>query len=417
MTIDGDLGQEGEPGRLLEAYEAGRSFFFASPRGTMLARGVDATVPKSACSHRGTGLAMRVGEFLRGAEEFGRRNPLVVGAVPFDENLPAHLVLPSEVLRASPLPLTVPLSAPSVPIGDYAIRSVPEPAEYERGIRRALRRLDCGELDKVVLARSLELSQSGPVDVRAMLRHLAISDPGGHTFAVDLPRRGEDGSRDSYGPQPELRRTLLGASPELLVSRHGTRVGSLPLAGSVPRSSDPGEDSRRAQSLLNSNKDLREHDIVVDAVADALAPWCADLDVPDSPAVISTATMWHLATEITGELRDPQTSSLELATALHPTPAVCGTPVEQARAMIGETEPFDRGYYSGMVGWCDASGDGEWVLAIRCAEIEDESVRLYAGAGVVVGSDPATELAETTAKFRTALSSMGLDRSGTANPA
>jgi isochorismate synthase len=390
--------------RLLAAYEAGSSFLFSAPHGVLLARGVAATVPKIQCARED--LPRRVSDFLTSATKFGRRNPVVVGAVPFGESLPAHLVLPEEVVRAAPLNVVVP-QVPRSGAPGCALRQVPAPGEYERGVSRVLRRMADGELSKVVLARSLELSAGEPIDVRGVLRNLALADPASYTFAVDLPRRGEDGTRDSFGPQPPLRRTFLGASPELLVSRRGRWVRSNPMAGSRPRSADPVEDRRRAFELSSSDKDHREHAAVVDAVVQALRPFCRDLEV-SAPSVISTAAMWHLATEITGELRDPATSSLELADALHPTPAVCGTPVQRAREVIAETEPFERGYYAGMVGWCDAAGDGEWVVAIRCADIEDDSLRLYAGAGIVEGADPAEELAETSAKFRTALSAMGL---------
>ncbi|GAB3691934.1 isochorismate synthase DhbC [Saccharopolyspora tripterygii] len=393
--------------RLLAAYEQGQSFLFSSPRGVLLTRGVAATMSKTQCAR--SDLPARMQEFLDGAMEFGRRNPMVVGAVPFGGTLPAHLVLPEEVVRAEPLNVLVPQQKP-VSAPTCAVRQVPEPDEYERGVARALRRMEHGDLTKAVLARSLELTSTESIDVLEVLRNLAMADPASYTFAVDLPRRGQDGTRDSYGPHPALERTFLGASPELLVSRRGTKVRSNPMAGSRPRSTDPVEDERRAAELAASEKDHREHAVVVEAVADALRPFCSELHVPQPPTVIGTNAMWHLATEVTGELRDSSTTSLHLADALHPTPAVCGTPIDRAREVIAETEPFERGYYAGMVGWCDAAGDGEWVVAIRCAEVEDESMRLFAGAGIVPGSDPADELAETSAKFRTALTAMGLNQ-------
>ncbi|RRO18940.1 isochorismate synthase DhbC [Saccharopolyspora rhizosphaerae] len=393
--------------RLLAAYEQGRSFLFSSPRGVLLARGVAATMSKTMCAS--TDLPARMQEFLDGAIEFGRRNPMVVGAVPFGGTLPAHLVMPEEVVRAEPLNVLVPQQKP-VSTPTCSVHPVPTPEEYERGVARTLRRMDDGELTKAVLARSLELTSDEAIDVQEVLRNLAMADPSSYTFAVDLPRRGEDGTRDSYGPHPPLERTFLGASPELLVSRRGNEVRSHPMAGSRPRSADPAEDQRRAAELAASEKDHREHAVVVEAVVEALSPLCTDLHVPQAPTVVGTNAMWHLATEITGELRDSSTTSLHLADALHPTPAVCGTPIDRARDVIAEVEPFERGYYAGMVGWCDAAGDGEWVVAIRCAEVEDDAMRLFAGAGIVPGSDPADELAETTAKFRTALTAMGLDR-------
>lgn len=256
-----------------------------------------------------------------------------------------------------------------------------------------------GEFDKVVLARTLQLDTEGPLDLPAMLQRLARRDPHGYSFAVPS------------GPG----RTLLGASPELLVSRHGDRLTANPLAGSTPRSADLAEDVRRAAALLESAKDLHEHAVVVDAVHKALAPFCTDLDVPERPTLVRTATMWHLSTTVTGELADPAASALDLACALHPTPAVCGTPTGHARDVIGELEPFDRGHYTGMVGWSDARGDGEWVVTIRCAEAEETAdgtgrLRLFAGAGVVADSSPEAERAETGAKFRTFLDAVGVDR-------
>ncbi len=174
-------------------------------------------------------------------------------------------------------------------------------------------------------------------------------------------------------------------------------------------SADPVEDLRRAEELLHSEKDLAEHAFVADAVRAALAPYCAELIVPERPTLLRTAAMWHLSSTVTGILREPSTTALELALALHPTPAVCGTPTDRARAAIGELEPFDRGLYTGVVGWGDATGDGEWVVTLRCAEADGDRLRLFAGAGVVAASDPELELAETSAKFRTFLHVLGLE--------
>ena len=395
------------PARLLDEYRAGRSFFFASPTGTLLAHDVDATVPKTACASRQEVLPGRVADFLRSAQDFGRTNPMVVGAVPFSDSLPAHLVLPSEVVHTRAMPMTAPGAGRAQRSREYDITPVPSPAEYEREVRRVLRRIDRGFAEKVVLARFLELRGREPIDARSLLRELALGDPGGCTFAVDLPRRGEDGSRGSFGPHPELRRTLVGGSAGILVSRNGNRVVSKPVIRSVPRSDDAAEDQRRMRALLESDVGRYEHDVMTESIVDSFGPLCADLDVPDSPAVVSTATRWYLTTEITGELR-ASTTSLELALALHPAPAVCGTPVGAARAVIREAEPFERGYYAGLVGWCDAAGDGEWTVATRCAEVEYDVLRLYAAAAVVSGADPASELAETSAHFRSDLSAMGL---------
>ncbi|MFI6644985.1 isochorismate synthase DhbC [Streptomyces sp. NPDC050504] len=372
---------------LLDAYTPGARFL-ATPTRTLLAHGVRAEVP-----HDERPLHERVAAALEAARAAGQPAPVVVGAVPFDHTAPAALAIPETVRTAPPLtadPLVaLPAAAPDA--ADLTVRQVPEPAGYEAGVAAAVDRMWAGEFSKVVLARTLEVSSPEPLDVQGMLERLARRDPAGYTFALPT-------SED---------RTLLGASPELLVSRRGGRVVANPLAGSTPRSADLAEDVRRAAALLESAKDLHEHAVVVDAVHQALAPHCSELTVPAKPTLIRTATMWHLSTTVTGTLASPATSALELACALHPTPAVCGTPTDLARRVIAETEPFDRGFFTGMVGWGDADGDGEWVVTIRCAEAEERSLRLYAGAGIVSASQPEAETAETAAKFRTFLSAVG----------
>lgn len=377
---------------LLGQYRAGSDeAFFASPTRTLLGSGVHARVPQD-----GRPLPVRVAGTLAEAGRAGVERPLVVGAVAFDRDSRVELAVPARVRTAGPLrddPL-VALPAPAAERTDWRIAQVPAPEAYGAGVAAAVERLRGGELSKVVLARTLELSAAEPLDLPAILQRLARRDPGGYTFAV--PSGGG--------------RTLIGASPELLLSRRGTAVLANPLAGSVPRSEDLGEDVRRAAALLESPKDLHEHAVVVDAIREALAPYCRTLEVPERPTLVRTAAMWHLATTIRGELADPAVSALELACALHPTPAVCGTPTDVARRVIGEVEPFDRGLYTGMVGWEDATGDGEWVVTIRCAEAEERTLRVYAGAGVVEQSRPEAELAETSAKFRTFLDAAGVAR-------
>nr|WP_234327021.1 isochorismate synthase DhbC [Streptomyces sp. NRRL WC-3742] len=365
--------------------------FLATPTRTLLASGVRTRVPQD-----GRPLPRRVTETLAEASRGGAELPLVIGAVAFDHDSRAELAVPDRVRTAGALrddPL-IALPAPAADRVDWQVRPVPAPEAYGAGVAEAVERLRAGELSKVVLARTLELTADRPLDLPAVLQRLARRDPGGYTFALPA---GEG-------------RTLIGASPELLLSRRGTAVLANPLAGSVPRSADLGEDVRRAAALLESPKDLHEHAVVVDAIRAALAPYCRTLDVPARPTLVRTAAMWHLATTISGELAEPAVGALELATALHPTPAVCGTPTGLARRVIGEVEPFDRGLYTGMVGWQDASGDGEWVVTIRCAEAEGRTLRVYAGAGVVDRSRPEDELAETSAKFRTFLDAAGVPR-------
>lgn len=355
------------------AFDPARSAIFASPRRTLRADGVAARLTGGL-----HGLAHRVAEALRPGS-------LAVGAVSFDGA--GHLVVPESHTWGEGGDAL--LAAAPAPARDWRITLVPHPRDYAKAVRLALDRLEAGALTKVVLARSLTLRAPGPVRAAELLATLPAE---GYRFAVPLPGG----------------RTLLGASPELLVRREGDAVVANPLAGSAARGSDPAEDRRRAEALLASVKDRHEHRVVVEAVADALAPYCAELDVPE-PEVIATGAVWHLSTRITGRLRDADTPVLELAAALHPTPAICGTPVADARKVIKELEPFDRGFYTGLVGWTDASGDGEWAIALRCAELDGETARLFAGAGIVAGSEPEAELAETSAKFRTMLRALGVN--------
>ncbi|WP_320776374.1 isochorismate synthase [Streptomyces sp. CRN 30] len=374
---------------LLDAYRPTTDRFLATPRRTLLGRGTTALVPDDSRPP-----AVRVRETLDGLRRAGNAAPVVVGALPFAPDGPSALAVPESVHWAPPL-REDPLVALAVPHEgdrpDWRVREVPEAAVYGAAVASAVARMRAGEFDKVVLARTLELTSGQEPDLPAMLRRLARRDPAGYTFAVPS------------GPG----RTLVGASPELLVARQGGLLTANPLAGSAPRSEDLAEDVRRAVALLESEKDLHEHAVVVAAVREALAPFCASLEVPERPTLVRTAAMWHLSTTVTGELARPDTTALDLASALHPTPAVCGTPTDLARRVIAESEPFDRGAYTGMVGWQDADGDGEWVVTIRCAEAEGDTLRLFAGAGVVAASTPEAETAETAAKFRTFLHAVG----------
>ncbi|WNV87995.1 isochorismate synthase [Umezawaea sp. Da 62-37] len=357
--------------QLVTAYRDG-AFFLSTPRGAMLVPDFDgdlASAPAAVSALADAG-----------------RSAVLVGALPFDPATPARLGVSRAVSRTQPW-----RGAVARPGGGPRWTGRVDHAEvYRSAVRQAIARL-AGPLDKVVLARVLDLATDQPVECGAVLRALAAGDPRSHVFATGTGNG-----------------TLLGASPELLVSRVDGRVLANPLAGSARRDPDPSRDAENRAALSASAKDRREHAFVVEAVADGLAPLCSALDVPREPELLATRTMWHLSTRVTGVARDG-VSALDLALALHPTPAVCGSPTHLARRVIGELEPFDRGYYTGLVGWTDAEGDGEWVVAIRCAEVADRSVRLFAGAGIVHGSTPEGEVAETDAKFRTVLHALGID--------
>lgn len=384
----------GEAAGLLDSYRVGDRLL-ATPSRTLLGRGVHRVL-----EHDERPVSARLRSLLDDVVAEGRRDAVVLGAIPFAPDAAPSLVVPETLHRAGPLMADPLVGVARRPERHRSLRVVEEPAPevYGRRVAESVERIIKGELAKVVLARTLRLDVTDETfDVASLVRQLARRDVNGYTFAVPTQ------------PEAAGAETLLGSSPELLVARRGDQVIANPLAGSAPRSADLAEDVRRAADLLRSAKDLHEHAVVVQAVAAALAPFCQGMDVPTTPTLVRTATMWHLSTTVSGTVRDPRTTSLDLASALHPTPAVCGTPTDIARSLIAEYEPVDRGFFTGMVGWADASGDGEWVVTIRCAQAGETSMRLYAGAGVVAASDPAAETAETGAKFRTLLDVVGAE--------
>ncbi|BBZ10099.1 isochorismate synthase [Mycobacterium branderi] len=277
---------------------------------------------------------------------------------------------------------------------------VPAPEEHRARVRRACEQLSApgSSLHKVVLARALRLVADGPLDARVILHRLAAKDPGAYGYLVDLTPAGNRFAGMA----------LVGASPELLVARDGDRVTCRPFAGSAPRSADPGLDAAAAAALADSGKNRHEHQLVIDAMAEALRPLCTELTIAPTPQLSRTAALWHLSTPVSGLLRDTSTTAMDLALALHPTPAVGGVPTDAAAALIGELEG-DRGFYAGAVGWCDARGDGRWVVSIRCAQLSADrrSALAHSGGGIVAESDPDDELAETTTKFVTILTALG----------
>lgn len=423
---------------LLEQYRDGTSFFWSSPQHTLLAQGErihwsplhaedaiqsDPSDYADVTEHQHKEqihlFIQRIQQLMDKAIQTGQPNPMVVGAIPFDPlDAAAELYVPETVQWAEPLPLEPRALIQKLPaaVGCEVVEA-PAGAVYEQSVDNVLVDLNQGDLHKVVLSRTLEVTSQTSVDMHQLLRNLFRDNTHGYTFAVPMRSITQPKSTLTTNKQHKINqqfenktsRTFIGASPELLVTRKGLKVRANPLAGSAARSEDPAEDRRRAEALLASAKDLHEHAVVIEAVAEALRPLCRHLSVPAEPSLVQTRTMWHLSTEIHGELADAATTSLELALALHPTPAICGTPVQAARAAIKQQEPFDRGLFTGMVGWCDSEGDGEWAVTIRCAEVEGTAVKLFAGAGIVAGSTAEAELAETAAKFRTMLLAMGLD--------
>lgn len=356
------------------------SFVLAGPAGVVLAEGARAGFADIADAQA----ALRAG------------TPIVLGALPFDLGAPASLYEPEKIQFTDAMP-----AWPASPPPAVVDRETLPPGPVHRGrVAEAIRKLRDPQIpiDKVVLARALRLTADSPWDVRSVLRRLADADPAATVYLADLSAAG--GAHAGT--------VLVGASPELLVARDGETVICQPFAGSAPRSADPQIDAANAAALAASAKNRHEHQLVVDVMRQALDPLCVDLQIADEPELHGTDALWHLSTPVVGRLREKQTTAIDLALALHPTPAVGGVPADHAASLIGELEG-DRGFYAGAVGWCDSRGDGRWVVSIRCAVLSaDRTTALAnAGGGIVAESDPDDEVDETTTKFRTILTGLG----------
>ena len=276
-------------------------------------------------------------------------------------------------------PAVAPTSPARQPVGTTFADGPVDSAAWQDLVADAVARIVHDDLDKVVLARDLVATLDEPLDVRAPLARLADDYPSCWTFHVD---------------------GFFGSTPEMLVRLERGLVTSRVLAGTIRRTGDDTHDLALAGSLARSSKDLEEHEYAVRSVADALAPHCTSMNVPETPFVLHLPNVMHLATDVTGVMKDGA-GALTLAASLHPSAAVGGTPTREAVRLIDEIEQLDRGRYAGPVGWIDARGDGEWGIALRSAQIEDDgrTVRLFAGCGIVADSVPADELAESDAKL------------------
>ncbi|MCX2962884.1 isochorismate synthase [Gordonia aquimaris] len=317
----------------------------------------------------------------------------ITGAIPFDPADNAALVEP-KVLDVDAAPLT---PVPPTPREVVSMTAHPDPRTHRDRVVAAIKQIADGVVDKVVLARAVDIVIGQPVEVTDLLAALAGGNVDHNAFAVDV---GAVIGDDSW---------LLGSSPEVLLRKTGRVVTCRPYAGSARRSADLTADRAAAEALASSSKDLAEHRFVVDYLRDRLAPLSSDLDAPSTPEVRSTGEIWHLATPIRATLRDPSVTALDLAALLSPTPAVCGTPSDVAAQLIRDVED-PRGLYGGAVGWCDDAGDGEWMVTIRCLQLaaDRHSLRTWAGGGIVAQSDPQDELDETTAKLATVLNALGI---------
>ena len=326
--------------------------------------------------------------------------PVALGALPFDAHAPCHLVVPEVLVGRNsegrqwlttidgatadlpPAPLR-----PATPPDGFHLTSPRSHDAFLQLVRDAVKAIDGGDLEKVVIAREVVVETNRPITLPSVVERLHALYPSCTVFSMQ---------------------GFVGASPELLVERRGDDVRAFPLAGTFARSGDAGADALQAARLQASAKDRAEHRYVIDELRAALTPRCTDLAVPDQPAIVPLRNVLHLGTEITGRLRAPAASAMELAAALHPTPAVGGTPTAAALQWLADNEPLDRGRYAGPVGWVDANGDGSFVVGIRSAEVDAgrRRARLFSGVGIVAGSEPGAELVETQLKLQALLAAL-----------
>ena len=318
--------------------------------------------------------------------------PVLFTSFSFDRNEESVLVIPKVIVgqKGSQSWITW--------IGDEPQPVLPEsPAQYSQGaftfgggsisttawkerVAEAIKRVESSQVDKVVLARDLIATSTQAIQTIPILKKLAAEYPATWTFAVD---------------------GLVGATPELLLRLSRGMVTSRVLAGTIPKTGNDEKDLALAASLARSSKDLEEHEYAVRSVADALEPFCSSTNVPESPFVLHLANVMHLATDVTGALIETKqrVGAFSLLQSLHPSAAVCGTPRNIAFDIITEVEGMNRGRYAGPVGWIDASGDGELGIALRSGQITDREIRIFAGCGIVAGSNPEKELEESNAKM------------------
>jgi menaquinone-specific isochorismate synthase len=330
--------------------------------------------------------------------------PILFGSFSFDPNEKSILVIPEIILgkkagkswvtwigdNTQPNFSTLSKSLPSGEI-TWSNGALSE-SQWKDQVSFAVDSIKQNKLEKVVLARDQVAASTVAINTRGLLQRLEIEYPSTWLFLVD---------------------GLIGATPELLVRLSKSLVTSRVLAGTIRKTGNEDRDLALAASLAKSSKDLEEHEYAVRSVADALAPFCSSTNVPESPFVLHLSNVMHLATDVTGVLNDSakQADIFTLIQQLHPSAAVCGTPTNAAKKFIIDFEKMNRERYAGPVGWIDANGDGEIAIALRCGQLsqDNKSIRIFAGCGVVAGSDPANELAESQAKLmpmRTALETL-----------
>ncbi|KZN34697.1 hypothetical protein N480_20660 [Pseudoalteromonas luteoviolacea S2607] len=326
-------------------------------------------------------------------------NAIAFGVLPFCKHQNAQFIIPKTVAHWDKSVFSQWLNA-QVTEADTdsnslkAINYLQDRSHFEQTVKDAKSLFNSDLLEKIVLSKQVDLEFSKPLNRKHVLNQLLQQSQSGYHFAFPT----------------QSNAVLMGVSPELLLRKQDQTVISNPLAGSIPR--DPCEkvEAQRRAVLFSSKKDRYEHAVVIEDMRQLLEPVCDNLAIPAEPDLLSTATMWHLSTVISGHLKDPETHILGLANQLHPTPALCGKPTKPAYQHILDLEGHDRGLFSGIIGWCDQHGNGEWVVVIRCGELKEHVARLFAGAGIVAASDPSSEWLETEAKLKTMLNALSVQQ-------
>ena len=397
----------GDPGELLSWLPAGSAFAFLRGGDGLVGWGEAARLPVAPSPRSGVELATQVSDLLgamtvRDDVRVPGSGPVAIVSMTFDpEAAGSVVVVPKVVLGrrdgrcwltlvtppggvAVPTLTRRPTSA-AKPVPAALDRPVPEEFVWRGAVEAAVARMQHGELEKVVLARAIDVVADDVVDARIVAGRLAQRFPSCFTYVCD---------------------GLVGASPELLVRRIGRQAESLVLAGTIGRGADEDETARLEESLLGSAKNRHEHRLAVESVMATLASVAVEVEADDAPHMLRLANLSHLATHVQAWLPHDAPSALALAARLHPTAAVGGTPSDAALDLIRALEAAPRERYAGPVGWVDANGDGEFAIALRCAQLDGARARVWAGAGIVAESDPDAEVAETTVKLEAALTAL-----------
>nr|WP_249310367.1 isochorismate synthase [Bacillus sp. FJAT-49736] len=284
-----------------------------------------------------------------------------------------------------------------ISISDHTVEIVPEiknqeeihPIEWKDSVANTISLLKKGYLNKVVLARKMKLQFNDIVLPTATLHHLLEQQKDSYVF--------------SFGTETNF---FTGASPERLVKKLGGNILSTCLAGSIKRSSDKEIDEKLGKMLMEDKKNRQEHQLVVSMIADVFHKYCIAVDIPNAPILMKTRDIQHLYTPVRGKAKE-EASLLQMVESLHPTPALGGTPRDEALKVIRDVENMDRGLYAGPIGWMDYRGNGEFIVAIRSGLIKGNEAFIYAGCGIVADSNPEDEYLETNIKFRPMLRALG----------